>query len=122
MGRVMEGYHPEIWKYVDKVVTHTNETYMHYLREVGSAKVYMMPRDKLDQTDIESRIEKRFRALLLNCMPGEIREQCMYTDTVTSAQILYRAITHAGPANKADREVTMDLLIKARTVEVTKLY
>ena len=59
---------------------------------------------------------------MLNCMPGEIREQCVYAESITSSQILYRAITHAGPADKADRQVTLDLLIKARTVEVSKLY
>ena len=106
---------------VYKVLTHTNEIYMQYLREVGSVKAYIMPRGKLDQTDIESRIEKRFRALLMNCMPAEIREQCVYTDAITSAQILYRAITHVGPANKAGRQIMMDLLIKVKAVEVTKL-
>ena len=58
MGRVMEGYHPEVWKYVQKVVAHTNQTYIRYLREVGSAKVYVLPRGDIDQTDIESIIEK----------------------------------------------------------------
>ena len=46
----------------------------------------------------------------------------MYTDAITSAQILYRAITHVGPANKADRQIMMDLLIKVNAMEVTKLY
>ena len=76
----------------------------------------------MDQTKSEYRIEKHLRTVLFNCMLTEIKERCLNTGTITCAQVLDRAITHAGPADKIDRQIIIGLRIKAKAVKVTKLY
>ena len=82
---------------------HTLDTYHRYLREVSSDRVHLQPGENISHTDIENRIDTKLGTVLLNNMPAEIKEQCAYRSDISTAQILYRAMTHAGPADKADR-------------------
>ena len=93
---------PEIALYFRRVLDHTLDTDHRYLREVSSDRVHIQPRDRIGHTEIENRIEKQPRTLLLNNTTAEIKEQSAYRSDISTAQILYRAMTQAGPAGRAD--------------------
>ena len=74
----MNGLHPEISAYFEKVMHSAFETYLSYLREFGARRVHLQPHGPTNRSEIEIRIEAILRALLLNNVPSEVREQIMY--------------------------------------------
>ena len=59
---------------------------------------------------------------MLSGAPAEFKEQLIYREDTTCAQILYRTVVHVGSSDKVDRQFTQDLLFKPRIIEVGKLY
>ena len=58
----------------------------------------------------------------MNNVPNEVKEQAIYQKDFNCAQILYRTLVHAGPADKLDRQFTQYLLVNPRVIEVGKLH
>ena len=99
----------------EKVMSSAFEAYLRYLKELRAQRVHLQPQEPTNRTDIEIRIEMRFRTLLLNRVPAEVREQCVYQVGFTCAQVLYRTMTQADPADQSDRQFTQDLLVKPQS-------
>ena len=100
--RVMDGYHPETARYCKRVSKFAFRTYLSYLTAISAQRVHLQPDGPVDFTSTESRTEMRLRTLLLNVVLAEVKDQCIYQVDSTCAQILYRTMTQAGPADKLD--------------------
>ena len=122
VNRILRGLHPEIGSYWERITKASEETYQLYLKDVGVSRVSLQPRQTLDRTPIETIIESRLRTFLKNVVPLIVTQQCMFQKDLTCAQILYRAMVLAGPANSEDRKQTHNLLKVPRAIEFGKLH
>ena len=118
----MQGLHPEIGIYWSRVCTSAEKSYGQYLKDLSYTRVSIKPTDVLARTSIEMRIESRLKMLLNNTIPENIIRQCDDTEQVTCAQILYRTMVFADPANKDDYIKMVEILTKPKAVELNKLY
>ena len=98
----MQGLHPEIGTYWSRTCMSAEKSYARYLKDLSYTRVSIKPTDVLARTSIEMRIESRLKMMLTNNVPQNIIRQCDDTEEVTCAQILYRTMVFAGPANKDD--------------------
>ena len=67
-------------------------------------------------------MEWKLRGVLINATQATVEEQCMYEEDATCAQIFYRTMVLAGPANNEDRKQMHDLLTQPKVIEVGKLH
>ena len=122
IDRTLNGFQPENGKYWTKVSKDAEGVYYQYLKDLSPTRVSLIPKSKLDGTDIETRIEHRLRNLLMTAAPAAVANQCMFQEDLMCAQILYRIMIASGPASKEDRTQMQELLTQAKAIEVGKLY
>ena len=118
----MTRYHPEIGVYWDRVAKASEDVYQQYLRDVSVTRVSLRPKKVINRTSIETRIEWKLRGMLVSAVPSTVNQQCMFEQDVTCAQILYRTMVLAGPANSDDRKQMHDMLTQPKVIEVGKLH
>ena len=100
----MAATHPEMGIYWDLIVKYAEAIYHKYLGEISTSRVCSKPTKKVSRSDIELRLENKIRTLLMSSVPTTIHRQCLFEQDLTSAQILYRTMVLAGPANREDRK------------------
>ena len=61
--------HPELGGYWNRVVKSAEAVYNAYLNDVSTTRVSLKPKDTLQRTEIEERMENKIRTLLMTAVP-----------------------------------------------------
>ena len=85
MAKAMNGHHPEIGLYWQKLVKCAEETYAKYVKDVSYTRTGIFPTEKLPQTPIEERIEARLLMMMNAVVPPIVVRQCDDKPDVTCA-------------------------------------
>merc|ERR1711989_137222 len=112
MATTMNGHHPEIGAYWQRVVDSAEKAYSSYNKDVSYTRIGIFPTEKLPRTPIEERIESRLLMMMNYVVPQVVVRQCDDKPDVTCALLLYRTMVYAGPASKEDCAQMMDILTK----------
>ena len=121
MATTMNGHHPEIGAYWQRVVVCAEKAYSSYIKDVSYTRIGIFPTEKLPRTPIEERIESRLLMMMNYVVPQVVVRQCDDKPDVTCALLLYRTMVYAGPASKEDCAQMMDILTKPKIYELSKL-
>ena len=76
--RSMTASHPEIGTYWLRIVDSAESVYQRYLNDVSSTRVSLKPKETLNRTEIEGRIENKIRTVLMSIVPVMISQQCTF--------------------------------------------
>ena len=90
MGTTMNGHHPEIGSYWQRVVEAAEKAYSSYIKDVSYTRIGIFPNEKLPRTMIEERIESRLLMMMNYVVPQVVVRQCDDKPDVTCALLLYR--------------------------------
>ena len=114
--------HPELGGYWNRVVKSAEVVYNTYLNDVSTTRVSLKPKDTLQRTEIEGRMENKIRTLLMTAVPNTVNRLCSCEQDVTCAQILYRTMIAAGPACREDRRWMNEILTQPKVIDLNKLH
>ena len=96
MATAMNGHHPEIGIYWQRVVKCAEETYARYVKDVSFTRTGIFPTEKLPQTPIEERIEARLLMMMNSVVPQVVVRQCDDKPDVTCVLLIYRTMVLQG--------------------------
>ena len=99
MATTMNGHHPEIGAYWQRVVESAEKAYSSYIKDVSYTRIGIFPTEKLPRTPIEERIESRLLMMMNYVVPQVVVRQCDDKPDVTCALLLYRTMVYAGPVS-----------------------
>ena len=72
-----------------RVLKAAEKVYQEYLVDVSPARVRLRPGTVMPVTDIEKRMEKKIKQILMTAVPPTVGHQCLWMQDFSSSQVLF---------------------------------